>query len=44
MKSNGEGLLTIDYSGIKKAETSNTSNLLGLLGLLGDAAHDRAHR
>ena len=47
MKSNGERLLTIDYIGIKKEETSNTSDhlgLLGLLGLLGDAAHDRAHR
>ena len=43
MKSNGERVMTIHYSGIKKEETSNPSDYLDLLGLLGDAAHVRAH-
>ena len=40
MKSNGERVMTIHYSGIKKEETSNPSDYLDLLG---DAAHVRAH-
>ena len=43
MKSNGEWVMTIHYSGIKKEETSNPSDYLDLLGLFSDAAHVRAH-